>query len=171
MMSIWILTLFFAIICVLSTQMGHANIFQTFTLQELSNDIRFFLIQWVLTLAIALWRFGTPLGLQLPKWEFTWKCGGSFSHILPHLKEHKMWFPGFTLGPHLRKPKARVATISKWVGTTMTMFIKVWKLFMMIGLSTWCQMWQRKRWETSLCMCASLFKAIVATRFQKNYGI
>jgi hypothetical protein len=58
-------------------------------------------------------------------------------------------------------------TISKWVGSTMTMFVKVWNSFMMIRISTWCQMWQRERWETSLCMCVSLFKAIVARTFQK----
>ncbi len=58
-------------------------------------------------------------------------------------------------------------TISKWVESTMTMFVKVWKLFMMIRISTWCRMWQRERWETSLCTCVSFFKAIVAMTSQK----
>jgi hypothetical protein len=55
------------------------------------------------------------IGLQLPKWELTWECGGSFPHILPHSWEHEMWLPGFNLGPHLCKPlpKARVATLIK----------------------------------------------------------
>jgi hypothetical protein len=55
------------------------------------------------------------IGLQLPKWELTWECGGSFLHILPHSREHDMWLPGFNLGPHLRKPlpKARVVTLIK----------------------------------------------------------
>jgi hypothetical protein len=31
---------------------------------------------------IALWRFGSPLGVQFPKRELTWECEGSFLHIL-----------------------------------------------------------------------------------------
>ncbi len=27
------------------------------------------------------WKFGTPYGFQLPKWESTWECVGSFPHI------------------------------------------------------------------------------------------
>ncbi len=41
-------------------------------------------IQWVLTSIISFWRFGSPLGFQLPKWELTWECESSFvtlSHI------------------------------------------------------------------------------------------
>jgi hypothetical protein len=48
---------------------------------ELSNDIRNFSIQWVLTLVIALWKFRSPLELQLSKWELTWECGGSFLQL------------------------------------------------------------------------------------------
>jgi hypothetical protein len=33
-----------------------------------------------LTFAISFWSFGSPLGLQLPKWEFIWECECSFSH-------------------------------------------------------------------------------------------
>ncbi len=47
------MALLLAITCVLITQMGHASIFWTFTLQEISNDIRKSLIQWVVTLAIS----------------------------------------------------------------------------------------------------------------------
>jgi len=61
-------------------------------------------IQWILTLAIFLWRFESPSGLQLPKWEFTWECGGSFPHTLPHSQEDEMWLSGFTFGLHLCKP-------------------------------------------------------------------
>jgi hypothetical protein len=39
-------------------------------LQELSNDIKNATIHWGLTPAIALWSFGSPPGLHLPKWEF-----------------------------------------------------------------------------------------------------
>jgi len=46
------------------------------------NDINNSSIQWVLAPAIALWRFRSPLGLQLPKWEFTWECEGSPPHTL-----------------------------------------------------------------------------------------
>jgi hypothetical protein len=48
------------------------------------NDIRKSLIQWVLTLASTLWRFRIPSGLQFPKWELIWGCGGSFPHTLTH---------------------------------------------------------------------------------------
>jgi hypothetical protein len=56
------------------------------------------------TPAIALWKFGSPLGFQLPKGEFTWECEGSFPHTLLHSREHKMWLPGFPLGPQPYKP-------------------------------------------------------------------
>jgi hypothetical protein len=65
---------------------------------------------------IAFWKFGSPLGLQLPKWELTWKCGGSFPHILLHSREHEMWFLGSLLAhtftsPWLgHEPKAKVVT-------------------------------------------------------------
>jgi hypothetical protein len=65
---------------------------------------------------IAPWRFGSPLGLQLPKWELPWECEGSFSHTLLHSWEYKMCFPGLSLASPLaspcfgRKPKVKVAT-------------------------------------------------------------
>jgi len=37
-----------------------------------------------LTPAIAFWKFGGPSGLQLPKWELAWECGGSFPHTFPY---------------------------------------------------------------------------------------
>jgi hypothetical protein len=82
---------------------------------RVSNDIRNFLIQWVLTLVITLWRFESPLGFQFLKWGIIWECGGSFPHTLLHSQEHEVWFPcsllacAFVnpcLGP---EPKARVA--------------------------------------------------------------
>jgi hypothetical protein len=51
---------------------------------ELSNSIKNSSIQWVLNPAIILWKFKNPLGFQLPKWELTWECGGSFPHTFPH---------------------------------------------------------------------------------------
>jgi len=53
--------------------------------------------------AITISRFGIPSGLQLPRWELTWECGGSFPHTLSHSHEHEIWLPGFTLGLHLHK--------------------------------------------------------------------
>ncbi len=81
-MPIWLLALILAITCVLGVQMGHASPFWTSIFQELSNDIKNILIQWVLALKISFWTFENPLGLQLPKWEFTWECEGSFPHTL-----------------------------------------------------------------------------------------
>ncbi len=74
-LTIWLPTFFWAITCVLSTQMGYASPFLKSMFQELFNDIKNLSIQWVLTPTIALWKFGSSLGLQLPKWEFTWECG------------------------------------------------------------------------------------------------
>jgi hypothetical protein len=74
-------------------------------------------IQWVLTPIIAFWRFRNPLGLQFPKWEFIWECGGSFPHTLLHSQEHEMWFScsllarTFVSPYHGRKPKAKVVII------------------------------------------------------------
>jgi hypothetical protein len=48
---------------------------------------------------------------------------------------------------------------------TMIMFIKVWKLFLVIRISTRCQVWLGKRWETSLWTCVSLSKTIATTVF------
>jgi len=39
----------------------------------------------------------------IPKWEPTWDYVGSFLHTLLHSREHKMWFPSFTLASHLCK--------------------------------------------------------------------
>jgi len=56
-----------------------------------------------LTLAIALWSFGSPPGLHLPKWELPWECECS----LPHTPSHSLTLPGVCdvtprdlLGPH-----------------------------------------------------------------------
>jgi hypothetical protein len=49
-LAIWLPTFFFAITYILGVQMGHVSPFQTSKFQELSNDIRNFSIQWVLTL-------------------------------------------------------------------------------------------------------------------------
>jgi hypothetical protein len=96
--------LLLAITCVLSTQMGHTSPFYASTSQEISNFIRNFSIQWVLTLEITLWKFRSPLGLQLPKGEPTWECVSSFPHTFVHPQEHEMWFSSFTFRPHICKP-------------------------------------------------------------------
>ncbi len=101
---IWLLAFLLAITYIRSVQMGHTNPFWTFKFQEISNDIRNSSIQWVLTLAISIWRFENPSGLRLPKWGLTWECEGSFPHILLHSWEHEMWLLGFPLGLHPCKP-------------------------------------------------------------------
>jgi hypothetical protein len=40
----------------------------TSTFQELSNNMRNSSMQWVLAPTITLWRFGSLMGLQFPKW-------------------------------------------------------------------------------------------------------
>ncbi len=92
------------ITCVSVVQMDHASPLQTYMFQKPFNDIRNSSIQWVLTPIIAFWRFGSPLGLEFPKWEFIWECEGSFLHTLLHSQEHETWLPGFLLGPHPCKP-------------------------------------------------------------------
>jgi hypothetical protein len=98
------MALLLPITCFLMTQMGHVSPFWTFTFQEFFNDVKNLTIQWVLTPAIILWKFESPLGLQLPKWELTWECEGSFPHILLHTREHGMWLPSFIIDSHLCKP-------------------------------------------------------------------
>jgi hypothetical protein len=68
------------------------------------------LIHWILTFALALWKFGNPPGLQIPKWELTLECEGYFLHTLLHFRGHEVWLPGFPLGSQPCKPKAKVAT-------------------------------------------------------------
>jgi hypothetical protein len=52
-------------------------------------------------------------------------------------------------------------TITMQVGSTMTTSIKVQKPYLVIRISIHHQVWQRKRWETSLSKCVPLFKTIV----------
>jgi hypothetical protein len=66
-------------------------------------------IQWVFTLVIALWRFGSPSGLQFPKWKYPWECEGSFPHTFLHSQASLL--ARNLANPRLgREPKARVAT-------------------------------------------------------------
>jgi hypothetical protein len=91
----------------------------TSTFQGLFNDINNSSSHWALTIAIAFWRFGNPLGLHLPKWELPWECEGSFPHTFSHSREHVVWLLSFFFAHNLaspfcfgREPKARVATRS-----------------------------------------------------------
>jgi hypothetical protein len=88
-----------AITYVFSIQMDHVSSFYTYKFQGLFNYIMNYSVQWVLTPEIFLWRFNSSSGFQLPKWEFTWECGGSFFHTLAHSLEHKMWFLSFHSWP------------------------------------------------------------------------
>jgi hypothetical protein len=71
---------------------GMSSKFQLF-----SNDIKNYSRKWVLTPAIALWRFESPFGTLTPNMEFTRECDGSFPHTLWHSREHVMWLPGLSL--------------------------------------------------------------------------
>jgi hypothetical protein len=58
-----------------------------------------------MTFIIALWRFGSPPGLQFPKWKFPWECEGSFLHSQASLLARNLANPHFG-----HEPKAKVAT-------------------------------------------------------------
>jgi len=120
-------------------------------LQEISNEIKNATSHWFLTLAIALWSFGSPPGLHLPKWELPWECEGS----LPHTPSHFLTLRGVcdvTLGlllaliPGLpsfrpvtlqplclsREPKARVATLTTAPHLSLRAFLDgIWTSFEM----------------------------------------
>jgi hypothetical protein len=51
-----------------------------------------------------------------------------------------------------------------WIGSTMTMSIKVQKPFLVIMISTHHWVWRGKRWKTPLWTCVVLSKAIVTTK-------
>jgi hypothetical protein len=56
-----------------------------------------------------------------------------------------------------------IYTIYVQIELAMMTSIKVQKSFLIIRISTRCQMWWGKRWETSLWTCDSLSKIIVVT--------
>jgi hypothetical protein len=62
-------------------------------------------MQDVLTSVIALWRFGSPPGLQLSQWKLTWECESSSSHSHTLFLAHAL--ASLCLG---RESKTRVAT-------------------------------------------------------------
>jgi hypothetical protein len=57
-----------------------------------------------LALAIAPWKFRSPSGLQLPKWELIWECECSFFHTLLHSRKYKMCLSSLPLISHSCKP-------------------------------------------------------------------
>jgi len=65
---------------------------------------------WVLAFAIILWTFVSPPRLQLPTWEFTWECEGSFPHTLLHSRGHENATSKLNLGPYPCKPFALVTS-------------------------------------------------------------
>jgi hypothetical protein len=74
-------------------------------------------IQWVLILEIIFWKYESLSKVQLPKWESTWECVGSFPRNLLHSRDCKCDFR--TLSTHTFpspclgcEPKAKVATSS-----------------------------------------------------------
>jgi len=108
----WFPTLLLAITYFASTQMGHVSSFLKSTFKNISNGIRKYSIQWVLTFQIILWRFKISQKLQLLKWE----CVSSFPHTFLHYWECECdsqvallacTFPCPCLG---REPKVRVMT-------------------------------------------------------------
>jgi hypothetical protein len=86
-------------------------------LQYFFNDIKNFLRRWVLTPAIVLWRFKSPLGFQLPTWSSLGSVKVHFLTLFGILGS--MWcdFWVFLLARNLatpyfgRKPRARVVRI------------------------------------------------------------
>jgi len=54
-------------------------------------------------------------------------------------------------------------TIFVWVGSIMTMYIKVWKSSLVIKMFTRHRVRWKKRWETSFWTCVLLSKAITTT--------
>jgi len=53
---------------------------------------------------------GSPPGVQLPTWEFTWECEGFFLHTFLHFRGHENVTLGFSLGPNPCKPFALIAS-------------------------------------------------------------
>ncbi len=136
-LALWLSAFLLAITYVLSTQMSHASPFLTFTFQELSNVIRNFLIQCVLTFEIFLWttflRIQNSIGIPPPKVRVhLGVCG-----FIPwHSRECKCdsWvvvstytFPCFCFG---REPKVKVVTLMMPLffvgGATRSFTTKAW---------------------------------------------
>jgi hypothetical protein len=98
-------------------------ILNIYTSIAFSNDINNSSRRGVLTLAIVLWRFGSPLGTPPPKWE----CEGSCPHTL--CTPGNMWsdsqvsFLARNLATpcHGREPKVRVATCIMTFGKQITL--------------------------------------------------
>jgi hypothetical protein len=134
-MLIWLSALLLAITCVSSVQICHTSPFQTSMFQDLSNDINNFLIQWVLTLASALWKFGSPPRLQLPKWELLgsvrvhsltlfWTFGNMRCDSQASLLTHTLASPS----PDC-EPKVKVATTSvqiQWLNPIWREGLQFW---------------------------------------------
>ncbi len=70
--------------------MSNASPFETSTFEALSNSTKSATIHGDLTLQLALWSFGSPTGLPLPKWELPWEC----ECALPHTPSHFLRLPG-----------------------------------------------------------------------------
>jgi hypothetical protein len=96
--------------------------------QELSNGIKKFSIHCVLTQAIALWKFGSPPGFQLPKWEFTWECEGSFLHTFIHsqasLLAHNLASPCLGCEHKVKVATPSIIHIAIWCSMCVTMYQK-----------------------------------------------
>jgi hypothetical protein len=142
----------------------------------LSNGIRNFSIHCVLTLAIALWRFESASGLQLPKWKLLWECEGSFPHTFFH-----SWASLLAcnlVSPCLGcEPKARVVT-NKVSQIFMAIHDFLWhhKFWCVLNLWHWylschaiffCLPWSFWSHEfTSMCICTK--QSIVNYNYDYN---
>jgi hypothetical protein len=87
--------------------------FKHLCFNSFSNDIKNFLNRWVLTLAIALWRFGSPFGIPTPTMGVHLRVWGFIpSHSLHYLhsREHVMWLLSLPIGPQPCNPLALVAS-------------------------------------------------------------
>jgi hypothetical protein len=77
---------------------------------SITFHIKNFSRHWVFTLAITFRTFGSLSGLELPTWEFTWECEGSFPHTLLHSQGMRMRLPNLILAHTLASPFALVAS-------------------------------------------------------------
>ncbi len=122
-MLIWLPTFLLIITCVLDVQMGHVKPFYTSTFQYFFNDIKNSSNRWVLTFAIALWKFASPFGTPIPTMGVHLGVWGFIpSHSL-HSRDHVMWLPASFLACNLanmclsREAKARVTTMGFFLKT------------------------------------------------------
>jgi hypothetical protein len=82
------------------------------------------------------WEFiGSPSGVQFPKWEPTWECGGSFLHIFPHSRASFLahTLSSFCLG---HEPKVKVTTCANTPHIVLPKLVE--KINICFAFVKWC---------------------------------